>query len=229
MFGGAALAATVAALEHETGRPALWATVQFVGPGRAGDRMHCHVEVLAEGRRTTQARLVALRDDDIVFVANGATGLPRHGSHLGELEWMPEVDGPADSPVLGTDLPDELVAKHGPFLACELRATRRPSAVWIRFRGQPVTPAVLAFVGDFAPDRALRAAGVPAYVTSIDNSIRYAATMGTEHEWVLLDAEAHLLSGGYAHTSARLWAADGELLAVASQTAVLKPRPGPPA
>jgi acyl-CoA thioesterase len=38
---------------------------------------------------------------------------------------------------------------------------------------------------------------------------------------MLVDFDPYLVSGGYAHGAARLWAEDGTLLGVASQTATV--------
>src|SRR5688572_10194788 len=56
LFGGAALGAAVAVLEAVTDRPATWASCQFLGFARPPATVVVEVEVLAAGRRTTQAR-----------------------------------------------------------------------------------------------------------------------------------------------------------------------------
>src|SRR5438874_12862131 len=57
LYGGAGIAVSVATVEAETARNALWTTTQFVGPADIGERIDCHVEVLASGRRTSQGRV----------------------------------------------------------------------------------------------------------------------------------------------------------------------------
>jgi acyl-CoA thioesterase II len=79
LFGGAGLAASVAALELETERNALWVTAQFVGSAEIGDLIDCRTEVLAAGYNTSQARVTATTGGEIVFVALGSTARPRDG------------------------------------------------------------------------------------------------------------------------------------------------------
>ena len=67
------------------------------------------------------------------------------------------------------------------------------------------------------PSAVARAAGKMGGGTSLDNSIRYGAM--TDTEWILLDMDPYFGSGGYLHGAARVWAEDGTLVAVASQTA----------
>src|SRR3954467_4967935 len=47
LYGGAGIAVSVAAMEAESGRDALWTTTQFVGQADMGERIDCNVEVLA--------------------------------------------------------------------------------------------------------------------------------------------------------------------------------------
>src|SRR5205807_2500367 len=79
LYGGAGIAVSVATMEAETGRDALWTTTQFVGQADMGERIDCHVETLANGRRTSQIRVTGTVGDRIVFTALGATGARREG------------------------------------------------------------------------------------------------------------------------------------------------------
>src|SRR5437660_11204543 len=94
LYGGAGIAASVATIEAETGRDALWTTTQFVGSADMGDRIDCHVEVLARGRRTSQVRVTGTVGDRIVFAALGATGATRDGPVEIQVGTMPDAPGP---------------------------------------------------------------------------------------------------------------------------------------
>ena len=52
--------------------------------------------------------------------------------------------------------------------------------------------------------------------TSLDNSLRF--NRFVESDWILLDMDPWFGSGGYLAGTARVWADDGTLLGVASQT-----------
>lgn len=103
-----------------------------------------------------------------------------------------------------------------------MREVARPGrhmALWARMREMPQTRPTLGFLADMVPAGVMRALGKVGAGTSLDNAMRFGATPGTE--WILLDLDPHLASGGYLHGAARVWSSDGTLLAVASQTAKL--------
>src|SRR5207244_1998641 len=56
LFGGCGLAAAIAALEAATGRPAIWATAQYLAHARPPAVLEVAVTVAASGRQVTQAR-----------------------------------------------------------------------------------------------------------------------------------------------------------------------------
>ena len=63
LYGGTALAASLAAMELVTGRPALWATTQLVASAGLGDVVRCEVEMVARGTYIDQVRIAAHVDD----------------------------------------------------------------------------------------------------------------------------------------------------------------------
>jgi acyl-CoA thioesterase len=67
------------------------------------------------------------------------------------------------------------------------------------------------------PSAVINAAGRQGGGTSLDNAMRFGPLPDTD--WILVDFDPYLASGGYAHGAARLWSSDGVLLGVASQTA----------
>ena len=83
-------------MEAESGRGAVYNAVQFVGSADTGDRIDCHVEALATGRRTTQLRITATVADRVVLVAIGATGEDRTGLLSAQFGEMPDVPLPDD-------------------------------------------------------------------------------------------------------------------------------------
>ena len=57
------------------------------------------------------------------------------------------------------------------------------------------------------------------YTENIDNTMRFS---GAEtDEWILLELDPHLASGGYGHGGVLVWSPAGELLATGGQTASL--------
>ena len=220
LYGGTGIAVAVAAMEAETARDALWTTVQFVGSADIGERVDCHVEVLAGGRRTSQVRLTASVADRTVLVAVGSTGAHREGSLELQLGSMPAVPGPAACEPWGHRWNPEGVPPTGWLLLAEMREVALDNdrfAIWGRMHGLSHTRATISFLADLVPSAVVRASGRMGAGTSLDNSMRFGVV--PETEWVLLDFDPWFATGGYLHGGARLWAEDGTLLAFASQTA----------
>jgi acyl-CoA thioesterase len=230
LFGGTAIAAAVALAEVETARPALWTTVQFVsGDTSVGDRFDCTTEVLAEGKSAAQVRVTAHVDGREIFCALGATAHRKAGRIEAAFASFPSVPSPDEAPPFQLPLPAAMRAAAAKALrniemrsAPPLPGTSTPKShltLWARVPGSPATPAVMAYLADMVPLSIARAAERAGGGTSIDNTMRFAGD--TAEEWVLLDLDPHLASGGYGHGGLLVWSPGGELLATGGQTASL--------
>lgn len=242
-YGGAALAAAIAASEHVSGRPALWSTTQLVGTAALGERIRIDAEVVASGRAVDQVAVRGICEDRLVFNAVGGAATPSADGLTGTGQVMPRVPPPDDcgrwggpfqqgeregvleaipAPAVGHHLVSE--HREAPFLD---PSTGRPGhmALWARMAGDlapspnELTPAVLGFLADMIPIAVARACGVPGAGTSLDNSLRLGAP--ADSEWVLLELDAHIAIGGYGHGQVHLWSPDGRMLATGSQSARL--------
>jgi acyl-CoA thioesterase len=227
LYGGAAVAISVAAAEAETGRPARWITVQFVGMSTLGEDIECETEVLAAGRRVSQVRVTGRVGERVVFCALGATGEAKPDGFGGQFETMPEAPPPEESP------PFDFLARFakrasndGFARVAEFRWAFLPEppgaragrvGLWARVVDHLATPALLGFVADFVPMAVARAGGRVGAGTSLDNTIRFGPRVTPE--WVMVDLDPHLATDGYGHGTVHLWAPDGTLLATGSQTA----------
>jgi acyl-CoA thioesterase len=227
LYGGTGASVMVAVMESETGRDALWNTVQFVGSAEIGEHIDCHLEVLASGRRTSQVRMTASVGDRLVLAGVGATGASREGAIEAHMPVMPEVPSPDECEGWGGRRP--MPPGHsgmGWLELVEMRQAGESGSMWARFTSGVHTRATLAFVADMVPTSVVRAVGLVGGGTSLDNSLRFGRLVETE--WSLLDMDPWLASGGYLHGGARVWAEDGTLLGVASQTASAMAWAGPP-
>jgi acyl-CoA thioesterase len=217
-YGGTGIAVATAVMEAETGRRAVWGTVQFAASADRHDRFDCQVEVLAEGRRTSQLRVTGSANGRLVFSAMGATGESKQGPlsvQFGERPSVPDPDScSAWRPSVVAQLPEE---RPGWLAMCDIRATEDPGRMWMRMLGGPLSRAAVAFLADVVPSSVVRAAGRNGAGTSLDNSIRFGRD--PDGDWVLIDVDPYLISDGYVHGAARLWSEEGTLLGVASQTA----------
>ena len=95
--------------------------------------------------------------------------------------------------------------------------------MWLRtIDDLPVDGGVLAMFADFIPSGVGVAAGGRLGGYSLDNTLRIVSHAPTR--WVLCDTHIQAVSNGFAHGDMRLFAETGELLALASQTLVSRPR-----
>jgi acyl-CoA thioesterase len=242
LYGGTAIAVSIAAAEELTDRPVLWMTTQFVATAAQDTEIDVLAEVLAPGKRTNQVRITGTDPaGPAVFASLGATGHHREGGMTGEFERMPKVSPPSDADPAGNpfsvmakaagverpDGPPSFPSNTGFASVVEMRAAEvldHPDpgpgriCMWLRRKDrEPVTPALAAFMADMVPMSVALAAGAMAGGTSLDNSIRIGTF--TDTEWILLDLRPHLAAGDYGHGSAHIWSEDGHLMATASQTA----------
>jgi acyl-CoA thioesterase len=99
------------------------------------------------------------------------------------------------------------------------------SALWARVPGH-LTPsaATLAIFGDYVSGGVSQPLGRRSMGRSLDNTLRVAQLKSTE--WVLCDIRIHALINGYAQGVAFLWSQEGDLLATASQSFVVRLWPG---
>ncbi len=95
-YGGAALAAALAASEAATGRPALWSSTQLVASADLGERIRVTTDVVASGRTVDQVHIRGTVGDRLVFNAVGGTATPRPAGLQGPGQVMPRVPPPED-------------------------------------------------------------------------------------------------------------------------------------
>jgi acyl-CoA thioesterase len=243
LYGGTAIAVSIAAAEAVSDRSALWMTTQFVATAPGGTDVDVTAEVLAPGRRTNQVRVTGTdAAGAVMFASLGATAHLRPDGLAGTFEHVPEVSRPEDSEPL--DGPFVVMLRNAGVEAAMPASTRgvgfgatvefrgpevtgHPdpgpgrTCLWVRRRdGEPVTPATVAFIADMVPLSVAHGLGVVAGGISLDNTVRFGPFGPAEaSEWVLVDLRAHLAGGGYGHGTAHVWSSDGHLLATASQSA----------
>jgi acyl-CoA thioesterase II len=231
--GGAVMGAALTALERATERPAVWASAQFLAVAAGDDPMGLEVTILASGRSSTQALCVVSRADNDTVSVRAAFG--RRDSQ-GDGVWRkpPEVPDPDGCERYRYFEPGQ--GHLGDLVEIRIASGRQRDVIgngggrgdgllclWIRcWDGvQPVTIADLAFIGDFLPLGFPEATGELSIGNSLDNTIRAGHLVPTE--WVLLAVHVDQIAHGFGHGHGHLWAQDGTLLGIVSQTSVLRP------
>lgn len=233
LYGGAGLAAVIAALEATTGRPLVWATAQYLTFVHELTTLEVELDQPVAGRRTTQARGVVRDGDDEVLSV-----LATLGRRDSEVRWTAaeRPDVPPPNETRAQVVPEAEGTFHSIYdlrivkgVSRRQLAKGRPAvdtggraAYWVRLPGGPHVPdaAELALVGDLVPSGFASATGLPITGASLDNTIRLGRLVETE--WVLADVQVHAVLDGYGHGIAHLWAQDGTLLGTASQSAFVR-------
>lgn len=232
LFGGAGLALSVAALEDLTGGSALWASVHFLAPVPTGSTLAIEARVTGGGRAIGHAALEARLGETPVLSAFGSCGPPGE-SATDQWAVMPDVRPPdacellvahkdADRDIHSTL---EIRVAEGRF-GIFSRAPRAPGGrvrAWMRHLRRPHDRVALAFMSDFVPSTVGNAIGIRAGGNSLDNNIRYCGN--SETGWVLGDFAIDALAGGVGSGRVHLFAEDGTLLAVGSQSFKLRAMP----
>jgi acyl-CoA thioesterase len=225
LYGGTAIAVSVAAMEAATGRGSLWVTTQYVATAQLSDVIECTTDVVAMGRNVSQAQVTGRLGDKVLFTSVGSTAIPRKGGLEGQFVTMPEVSQPEDiepmvfGPVresgfrgFTAQVEYRLADVHGP------KGSASQLALWARIKGdRPATPASIAFVADMVPGAIARAVGMVGGGTSLDNSLRF-GRIPDDEEWILLELRAQMAVGSHAHGSVKVWSREGLLLAVGGQS-----------
>lgn len=233
LFGGVGLASAIRALERTTGRPVIWATAQYLSYTKPGEIVDIDVVVPKEGKNITQARVLGHVQDREIFTVNAAVG-SRGKEHDHQWVTMPVVPPPEECermPRFGRETEQDLHPRMNVRVAKgrygESRNNTGLSAdghavLWAR----PMDPdtvidaAMLAVIADFVPGATGHALGKQAGANSLDNTIRVRRIVPTD--WVCCDIQIHGIHDGFVHGDARLFAQDGTLMAIASQSGILR-------
>jgi acyl-CoA thioesterase len=240
LFGGCGLAAGVAAMEHASGRPAIWATAQYLSYAPTGSVVDFAVNLAVVGHQTTQARAIGRVDGKEILAVNAALGR-RHLDVSGTWVHPPQVPGPDESTF--RTIPPEFSGTVLERVEVRLALGRQfeeldgtvgdgHCAFWARLPGQlEPSSAWLSVLGDYVPSGVAQALGRPSIGNSLDNTIRVVQLVASE--WILCDIHFLAVANGFGHGRAHLWSEDGTLLGIASQSVIVRlgrpPIPPPPA
>jgi acyl-CoA thioesterase len=235
MFGGVGLASAVAALERTTGRPLICATAQYLGYARPPSVVDIDVWTPVEGRHVTQANAKLHIDDREIISVSAALGT-RPSDLVGQWAEAPSAPPPEDcEPSDHWRAVDE--GLHSRIEVRMVKGRRGPDRVgnpepdgrtllWARPReGYAIDSTMLAILADFVPQGVGVALGQNAGGNSLDNTLRVRRVVPTD--WVLCEIQISGVFGGFAHGAMSLFAQDGELMATASQSLIVRVRERP--
>ena len=231
MFGGCGLAAAISALEGTSGRQCVWATGQYLSHAAVGEFLDVDVTLAVEGNATTQARAVCHVGNREILTVNAALG-ERAFELSGQWEQFPfDVPRPEDCRPRPPRLPaDDTIHSRTDQRVVKAREPEEMdgtpgdgrSILWARIPEvlDGVDATALAVMGDFMPMGVGQARGILGGGTSLDNTLRVVHLVPTE--WVLCDIQVHAVERGFGHGLVHLYAEDGTLLAIGSQSCMVR-------
>lgn len=231
LFGGAALGASILALELTTKREVIWATAQYIDYARPGEVLDIDVVVSVSGHNTSQARVIGRVGEREIVTVNAALG-SRDIEEAGVWATMPDVPPPLECPLRSTPWAatedtfhyylEERYAKARTYDQLDGTHGDGRTLMWARIPSmlEDTDAATLAYLGDFVPMGIAQALGRIGGGNSLDNTLRVYSLVPTE--WVLLDVHAHAVARGFGHGLVHMWAEDGTLLATASQSCIVR-------
>ncbi|MBV9840563.1 MAG: thioesterase family protein [Sphingomonadaceae bacterium] len=232
MFGGSGLALAARAVERRTGGPLRWLTLQFIAPTLIGARLELTVERLTGGR-VAQLSLNGAVGDEITLRGLAATGSRSSGAPDLMAARMPDVPPPDDCPIIRAHnaieqdvhqlLELRLVRGRFGIFSKAPRSADSRVLVWMRPTYGDVDASALALMADFVGSTMSNAVGLRGGAGSLDNTIRVIGLPTTP--WVLCDIAIPAIADGIGHGRVDLFAEDGALLALASQTFIARLHP----
>jgi acyl-CoA thioesterase len=189
------------------------------------------VWIPAAGRNTTQARVIGHVGDREILTVNAALG-----SRTSEFSqtWVEPPDVPRPEHCTPTDhwrgddggvhgqIEMRLAKGHYGFDMQSAGASPDGRLIlWMRPKhGQDIDAATLAIFADHVPSGIGNALGVNAGGRSLDNTLRIVRLVPTD--WVLCDISIHAVHAGFGHGAMRLFSEDGQLMATASQSVIVR-------
>jgi acyl-CoA thioesterase len=232
LFGGCGLGAAISALEGTSGRSCVWATAQYLSYAKPGEVMDIDVTIAVGGHQITQARAVGHVGNREILTVNAALG---HRPIAHEGQW----GGAPDGIPRPEDCPPRTLFRHQPENSINTRLELRiakgrswedldgshgdgQTLAWARLPDmlEEVDAPALAILGDYVPMGVGQALGVLGGGNSLDNTLRTGQLVPTE--WVLLDIRVDAVRHGFGQGTVHMWAEDGTLLAVASQSCIVR-------
>ncbi|MCB1646578.1 MAG: thioesterase family protein [Pseudomonadales bacterium] len=232
LFGGVGLAAGVVALEQATGKPAIWATGQYLSLTQQPETLDLQVVLPAVGRNVTQGRVVGQIGEREIITVLGACG-QRPNEVQGMWQPFPEVPEPEECDLLVRDdmgsslhqwVEIRLIKGMFGFSGQGEPSHDGSSLFWARMPKVAHDPGALAIIADYMPSSLGNALGRVMHCTSIDNTIRFANPV--ESEWVLCENRIVHVAEGFGYGMVHMWSEQGILLATAGQSMIVRvPQP----
>lgn len=228
-FGGLVAAVLYAHMEHqiEASRLPRSLSLSFVGPVSPGP-VELETEILREGRGVTQVQSRMRQNGQIQAVMLGSFGAPRTSQVQVQPDPAPAIKAPdacIKRPTIPGVTPEFMQwfdHRWGVGAFPYMGSKSREMGGWVRF-AQPQTQisvAHLLALADSWPPTLLPMLKKPAPASTLCWTLEFIHPLPSldPQDWVLYLASIDQASNGYGQTQARIWSAQGELIALSRQT-----------
>lgn len=230
LFGGGAFAACIEAVERAIGLPITYASTQFISFARPNERIELNIRLVADGRNLKQVQVDATVEDRLFLSMQAAAGAREIELTMQGIV-MPDVPPPDACEAIRITRILSARMEH----LFELRPAKGrlahdapwagpaggPVAFWARARGgHAADRRLLSELADFIAIGLPSALGLDTSANSLDNHMRFGRI--SPCDWVLCSISIDWVHDGLVHGSVHLFSPDGELMAIASQTMILR-------
>jgi acyl-CoA thioesterase II len=223
LSGGSTLAIAIGVLEKATHRPLVQAHAQFVAAPPCGSEFHVRIDTLRPGKSIAVARCTVFTEHGDAAYVSASLG---QRDDLGTFSWamMPEVPAPdvcPPVPFIRKD-PDDLHSHLDIRLALDPRHDPKGHVCfWVKTPSNSnLTTAFVALIADYLPESIHMNTGQPFGASSLDNMVRIISL--THCDWLLCNIHLDAIASGLFHGHMEIFADDGALVAVASQSGVVQ-------
>ena len=232
MLGGVGLAATISAMERFCRRPLIWATAHYYSFVREFQEVRLDVQIASTSTHIIHASATGYVSDSPVFRVSGALGQQESGISR---RWLNTPDvAPPEACIEGQHWRGDNSGLHG---RLEIRVAKgrygrdrigapEPDGrliLWVRSKdAHEINAQLLAVIADLLPNGVGNALGLNAGGSSLDNTFRVVSLRPTN--WILTDILVHAIEHGIAHGEIHLFSENGDLLAIANQSLVVRIR-----
>lgn len=238
--GRASFGGLVAALQYEAmrakvpvDRPVRSLAITFVGPVEPDVPVNFEVDVLREGKAVSQVLGRAMQKGQVVTLVQGSFGASRPSEVDVVALPAPEMkhwDDCQELPYIKGMTPEFMRHLAMRWSVGGLPFTGNPSREmggWVRLRGdvkeEPVTEShILALVDAWPPSllphlKKVVAGSTLTWTIEFVQPLQDLSTL----DWCKYLVETEHARGGYGHAAAKLWSADGQLIALSRQTVTI--------
>ena len=223
LMGGVALATAMEAIEKVTQKPVLWATAQYLSFVQANSILDIDVDVRIQGNTASQAKALCHVGEKEIITVDAALGFKENQPSLQSVS-MPDFVPPEKCQTMvekdrDADDFNRNYEKRG--LWDEEKSQFNRIRYWTRIAcGEEVSSGHLAIIGDYLLGAVHYLLGEGVNTNSLDNTIRIAKIVQTD--WILCDVIIPYIGNGFCMGEMRMFAQDGTLLAVASQSGIVR-------